>query len=240
MMHFYMTPGSCSTGIHILLEELDLLFAAHIVNLPAGEHQTAAYLALNPKGTIPVLVTAHTPPEPPQVLADFTAIAWWLATTHPKAKLLPENPFQQAAVLEVVNHITATVHGQGFTRIFTPEKYHHGENSDAQIQQAGRELVAQGFAILAQRLAAQGPYLFGSFSIADAALFYVTFWADRIGLPMPTACRAHLACMLQRPKVQQVVREEGYSLSPSYAERGCEKLPNVQQSSHIKPIPTTL
>ena len=34
---FYMTPGSCSTGIHILLEECGLVFEAHIVNLLAGD-----------------------------------------------------------------------------------------------------------------------------------------------------------------------------------------------------------
>ena len=31
-----MTPGSCSTGIHILLEECDLVFEAWIINLLAG------------------------------------------------------------------------------------------------------------------------------------------------------------------------------------------------------------
>jgi len=33
-----MTPGSCSTGIHILLETLELPFEAWIINIPAGEH----------------------------------------------------------------------------------------------------------------------------------------------------------------------------------------------------------
>ena len=37
-MKFYMTPGSCSTGIHILLEECGLIFEVTIVNLLAGDH----------------------------------------------------------------------------------------------------------------------------------------------------------------------------------------------------------
>ena len=37
-MKFYMTPGSCSTGIHILLEELELVFEVYLVNLMAGDH----------------------------------------------------------------------------------------------------------------------------------------------------------------------------------------------------------
>ena len=32
-MKFYMTPGSCSTGIHILLEEIDKPFEVYLVNL---------------------------------------------------------------------------------------------------------------------------------------------------------------------------------------------------------------
>ena len=42
-MKFYMTPGSCSTGIHILLEELELIFEVQIVNLLAGDQNTPAY-----------------------------------------------------------------------------------------------------------------------------------------------------------------------------------------------------
>ncbi len=55
-MKFYMTPGSCSTGIHILLEMLELPFEAWILNLPAGDHLKPEYLTINPRGTIPTLV----------------------------------------------------------------------------------------------------------------------------------------------------------------------------------------
>jgi len=49
---FYMTPGSCSTGIHIILEELDEIFEVYIVNLPAGDHFKPDYVTVNPKSTI--------------------------------------------------------------------------------------------------------------------------------------------------------------------------------------------
>ena len=60
-MKFYMTPGSCSTGIHILLEELELPFEVYIVNLPKGDHLKPEYLAINPKATIPALVRDDGP-----------------------------------------------------------------------------------------------------------------------------------------------------------------------------------
>jgi glutathione S-transferase len=55
-------------------------------------------------------------------------------------------------------------------------------------------------------------YVVGNFSIADAALFYVEFWADKIKLDLPPNCLAHYQRMLQRPAVRQVLLEEGYHL----------------------------
>ena len=69
-MKFYMVPGSCSTGIHILLEEIGLVFEAYIVNLPKGEHLTPEYLAINPNGTIPTLLR-----DDGVALTDFVSIA---------------------------------------------------------------------------------------------------------------------------------------------------------------------
>ena len=54
-IRFYMTPGSCSTGIHILLEELELVFEVYLVDLMKGDSRTPEYLAMNSKGTIPTL-----------------------------------------------------------------------------------------------------------------------------------------------------------------------------------------
>ena len=208
MMDFYMTPGSCSTGIHILLEELDLLFSAHIVNLPAGDQHKPEFLAINPKGTIPVLVR-----EDGTALSEFQAIAWWLALAHPRAKLLPEGADAQADALEVMSHAVGTIHMQGFTRIFTPERYMQREEDRAVVDAQGKQIVAKGFSVVAKRLEnSTHGYLFEHFTIADAALFYVEFWADRTNVTLPDACRRHFETMLARPVVQRVLMEEGYRL----------------------------
>ncbi|GAB6042954.1 glutathione S-transferase family protein [Endothiovibrio diazotrophicus] len=204
MMKFYMTPGSCSTGIHILLEEIGLVFEAHLVNLLAGDHRTPEYLALNPKGTIPTLARADG-----SALTDFQSIAWWLARSYPRRKLLPEDAEGEARVLEAMSYAVNTVHGQGFTRIFTTESYTANEAEHAAVKARGREIVDEGFRIF-DDLLADKEYLFGGFTIADAALFYVEFWADRIDIPLPANCEAHYRRMLQRPAVRQVLMEEGY------------------------------
>lgn len=201
----YMTPGSCSTGIHILLEEIGVPFAAHIVNLPKGEHRQPAYLAINPRGTIPALRL-----EDGSALAGFTAIAYWLARRFPKAGLLPAEETAVARVLEALDYVTGTIHGQGFTRIFTTDAYTTDPVLQPAVQARGREIVAEGFALLAVQLGGRDWLVGETFSIADAALFYVEFWADHLGLPLPAHCRTHFERLRTRPAVQQVLREEGY------------------------------
>ncbi len=203
-LQFHMTPGSCSTGIHILLEELEMLFEVYIVNLLAGDQDKPAYRALNPKGTIPTLVR-----EDGRALTDFQAIAWWLARQKPKKGLLPEDADGEARVLEIMDYAVATLHGQGFARIFTTEKFATSAAEHEAVKARGREIVVQGFAIMDELLAGQD-YAAGRFSIADAALFYVEFWASRSDIPLPPNCEAHYRRMLTRPAVRQVLAEEGY------------------------------
>lgn len=203
-MKFYMTPGSCSTGIHILLEELELPFEVYLVNLMAGDQYKPEYLAVNPKSTIPALVR-----DDGTSLTEFQAIAWWLARRYPKARLLPESVEDEVRVLENLCYVTSTIHGQGYTRIFTTSNYSANEAEHVAIQARGREIVTQGFAVMNEVLAGKD-YVVGSFSIADAALFYVEFWADKINLELPPNCQAHYQRMLQRPAVRRVLLEEGY------------------------------
>jgi len=206
MLKLYMTPGSCSTGIHILLEELDLLFEAHIVNLPAGDQHKPEFLAINPKATIPVLVK-----DDGAALTEFQAIAYWLARTYPKAGLLAADPDQAARAIELMDYVVGTIHGQGFQRVFVPEKFATDSTQYEQVKRQGADIVSQALALVARSLTEQG-YALGDFGIADAALFYVEFWGDRSAIELPVRCRQHYQLMLSRPAVRRVLMEEGYRL----------------------------
>lgn len=204
-LKLYMTPGSCSTGIHILLEELELIFEAHIVNLPAGDQYKPDYLAVNPKSTIPTLVKPDG-----SAITEFCAIAYWLARSHPKIKLMPGDIDGDTLVIETMNYIVSTIHMQGFTRIFTTDNYAFNEADAERVKAQGEAIVKKGYAIINRQLAGR-IYIADEFSIADAALFYCEFWAARIGIDLPEHCQAHYQRMLQRPAVRQVMMEEGYA-----------------------------
>ncbi|WP_020482047.1 glutathione S-transferase family protein [Methylomonas sp. MK1] len=203
-MKLYLTPGSCTTGIHILLEELDLVFEAHLVNLMAGDQHQADYLAINPKASIPTLVRNDG-----TALTEFQAIAYWLARTYPKAKLLPGDADGDAKAIELMDYAVGTLHGQGFARIFTTEKFTPNPADHDAVKAQGLDIVDKAFAILNEQIPAEG-YALGAFSIADAALFYVEFWADKTGVTLPENCLKHYRLMLSRPVVKRVLMEEGY------------------------------
>jgi glutathione S-transferase len=170
----------------------------------AGDQHRPEYLALNPKGTIPTLVR-----DDGSALTEFQAIAWWLARTFPKAKLLPDDAEGEARVIEATAYAVGTIHMQGFARIFTTDQFTSNEADQDAVKRRGIEIVAKGYAVLDTLLNGR-EYVAGRFSIADAALFYVEFWGDKLKLELPENCRAHYRRMLARPAVQRVLREEGY------------------------------
>jgi glutathione S-transferase len=205
MLKLFMTPGSCTTGIHILLEELDLLFEVQLVNLMAGDHQSPAFRTLNPKSTIPLLVT-----DDGRAISEFQAIAWWLARSYPKASLLPATLDEEVRVLEVMDYAVGTLHMQGFARIFTTEKFTPTATDYEAVRQQGKTIIEEGFAVI-DALLADTDYVVGKFSIADAALFYPEFWAVHSNIALPPRCAAHYRTMLTRPAVRRVLLEEGYN-----------------------------
>jgi glutathione S-transferase len=78
------------------------------------------------------------------------------------------------------------------------------------IKAQGRALVEEAFTLIDARIDDDGRLFGDDLTVADAALFYVTFWADRIGLPLPPRCLAFYRRMRERPVVRRVLAEEGY------------------------------
>ncbi len=143
------------------------------------------------------------------VLTEFPAIAYWLARSNPQAKLLPEDIDSQARALEAMDYVVATMHMQGFTRIYRPGNFAPNAADEEAVKVRGREIFDKGMAIMDKALAGKD-HVAGPFSIADAALFYVEFWgAARLKMELPANCAAHYRRMLARPAVQRMMQQEG-------------------------------
>jgi len=202
-MKLFYAPGACSIGIHVLLEEIGKPYDGVAVNLREGAQFKPEFTSVNPKSKVPTVVD-----DEGAVRTEFPAIAYWLARSNPFANLLPDNIDQQARALELMDYCVATIHMQGFARIFRSSNFAPTASDEAAVKARGTEIAEKGFAALDKALAGKD-YAVGKFSIADSALFYVEFWAKRVGVALPANCAAHLDRMLARPSVQRTLAAEG-------------------------------
>jgi len=203
-MKLLYAPGSCALGIHLLMEEIGKPYEAERVNLQGGAQFQAPFTAINPKSKVPTLVR-----DDGSVLTEFPAIAYYLARTNPQAKLLPDDADTQARVLEAMDYVVATMHMQGFTRIFRPGNFSPNAADEEAVKARGKEIFEKGLALMDKSLGGKD-YVVGAFSVADAALFYVEFWgAARLKMDLPANCAAHYKRMLARPATQRMMQQEG-------------------------------
>ena len=202
-MKLFYAPGACSIGIHVLMEEVGKPYEGVAVNLREGAQFKPEFTSVNPKSKVPTVVD-----DAGAVRTEFPAIAYWLAKTNPFANLLPDDIDQQSKALELMDYCVATIHMQGFARIFRAPNFAPTASDEAAVKARGTEIAEKGFAALDKALAGK-EYAVGKFSIADAALFYVEFWAKRVGIALPSNCAAHLERMLARPSVERTMKAEG-------------------------------
>jgi glutathione S-transferase len=206
-MKLFYSPGACSLGIHVILEEIGAAFEPVLTSVRDGSNRKPEFLALNPKAKVPALLR-----DSGKILTEYPAIAVYLARTNPQANLLPANADDEAEALEVMDYIVATVHMQGFTRIARPANFTPTEADIEAIKTRGREIYAAGMDLLEARMEGREFVAGDAFSIADATLLFIENWAPRADYTLKPNLAAHLARMKQRGAVQRAFASEGLSL----------------------------
>lgn len=205
-MKLHYSPGSCALGVHVLLEEIGAPFTLARVDFAQREQYGEAYRTLNPKSKVPALQL-----DDGAVLTEYQAIATYLALAHPQKRLIPEEPVAQARMYEALHYIVGTIHGEGFRRVFRPYYFAVNEADHDAVKARGREIAAAGFAIIDRALSGR-EWLSARFSIADTALFYVSYWAlARLKWPAPAHVAAHYERMRTRVSVAKALADEGLS-----------------------------
>jgi glutathione S-transferase len=212
-MKVFWGPHTCAIGTHILLEETGKPYETEKLDVSGGATHKAPFNKVNPKGKVPTLLR-----DDGSVLTEFGAIATWPARTSPEKKLLPSDPNGESHAIEVMDYIVGTIHGQGFGRIFKPEKFEPpdvlhkttGLGTGA-VKAQGREMVEAGFSMLDEDLRHHRFAGGDAFSIADAALFYVERWAPQTDIELPPNVASHFGRMKERPSVRKVMEIWGES-----------------------------
>ena len=190
----------------MLLEEIGKPYETEKIDVGGGATREPPFSAVNPKGKVPTLLR-----DDGSVLTEFGAIATWLARTNPDKRLIPDDPEAEARMVEVMDYVEGTIHGQGYARMFMPRMFepqdvvHQATGLGASsVRAQGRKTVEEGFAILDPQLARHDYAAGDSLTIADAALFYVERWAPQQGITLPVNLQRHYARMLARPAVHKV------------------------------------
>ena len=98
MIDLYAAGTSNGMRARIALEECGLPYKLHPVDVAKGEQKSAAFLAMNPDGQIPVIVDHEGPGGMRVTLSQSTAILLYCA--EKSGKFMPKDPAARPAVLQ--------------------------------------------------------------------------------------------------------------------------------------------
>jgi glutathione S-transferase len=152
-----------------VLEEGRIEYELRKIDILKGEHRAPDFLAINPAGLVPVLIT----PEG-EALYEVAALMIYLADRHQLTELAPAvtDP-RRGHFLSTVFYIAGDIQSE-MKRFHFPHRFSLRREDDAGIQDLAKALVLSRLEVMNTRLAKGGPYVLGTcFSLAD---FYLSFW----------------------------------------------------------------
>lgn len=205
MLRLYYATGTCALATHIALEEAGAAYEAVRVDFGTQAQRSPEYLAVNPKGRVPALVTENG------TLTETPALLCFVAQVFPAAELAPlADPLALAQVQEFNSYLCSTVH----------VAHAHGRRGsrwadDAAAIEAMKQKVPSNVTEcfeLIERKMLKGPWVMGDrYTICDPYLFTIASWIEGDGVDTTTLPRVieHRRRMLARPAVQKAVAAEG-------------------------------
>jgi len=199
-MKLYYSPGACSLSPHIVAEEAGIRLQLEKVDLKTRKTADGQdYMAINPKGYVPALVL-----DSGELLTEGPAIVQYLADLKPATGLAPlAGSLGRYRLQEMLTYIGGELHNN-VGPLFNP----------ATSQEIRDERVAalhKRYGLIEKQLQGRS-YLIGEqFTAADAYLFVVTNWAQKLkvdlsGFPNLQAFQARVKA---RPAVQTAMKDEG-------------------------------
>ena len=203
MFKLYTAPGTCALASHIALEEAGAPYVAERLDFKNSQQTTPQYLAINPKGRVPALVTDRG------TLTETPAILAFIAQAFPDAKLVPQDSFAFAQVQSINNYLCSTVH-VAHAHKMRGARWATEETSFADFKRKVPETMTACFTLI-ERDMLKGPWVMGEqYTICDPYLYTIAGWLEGDGVdlaPLPKVA-AHRKRMSERPAVQKVLAAE--------------------------------
>jgi glutathione S-transferase len=204
MIKFYYSPGSCALASHIALEEAGADYSAVRISFAAEEQKKPPYLAINPKGRVPAMVTDRG------ILTETPSILAYIAQSYPQARLAPlDDPFAFAEVQAFNCYICATLHVAHAHRM-RGHRWADDEAAWAAMQRKVPQSVGACYDLI-ERDMLKGPFVMGeAYTICDPYLFTVAQWLEADGVDSARIPKVigHRKRMSERPSVRKALAQE--------------------------------
>jgi glutathione S-transferase len=198
-MKLYYLPGACSLSPHIVANEAGIPLTLDKVDratkvTASGEN----YLEVNPKGYVPAIRL-----DDGEVLTEGPVIVQYLADLKPESGLAPPNgTLARYRLQEILTYINSELH-KTYSPLFNP-----ATPDETRTERTAYLKRRYGYI---ESILDRQPYLMGErFGVADAYLFTVTNWGQRLQLDLSEfpALLAFQQRVAERPAVLAAMREE--------------------------------
>ena len=204
MFKLYYAPGTCALASHIALEEAGAAYTTERLDFKANQQNSPEYLAINPKGRVPSLVTDRG------ILTETPAMLAFIAQSFPQAKLAPlEDAFAFAQAQAFNSYLCSTVHVAHAHKL-RGARWATEESSFVDMRGKVPQTVGACFALI-ERGMLKGPWVMGEqYTICDPYLFTIAGWLEGDGVDLATLPQVadHRKRMAERPAVRKVLAEE--------------------------------
>ncbi|HSI49982.1 MAG TPA: glutathione S-transferase family protein [Ideonella sp.] len=176
MLTLYYAPGTCALASHLALEYSGGPYEAVRVDFSKQEQRSEAYLKLNPKGRVPVLVTDQG------VLTETPALLQFIAQSFPDAKLAPlADPFLMAKANSFNSYLCSTVHVNHAHRV-RGSRWTDDEQAMETMKKKVPQTMTESFNLI-ENTYFKGPWVLGEqFSVCDPYLFTLAGWLKSDGV----------------------------------------------------------
>ena len=178
MYTLYCAAGSCSRACHALLQEIGAPFQIKIVEISKGEGQSPEYLALNPRGQVPVLQDGNL------TLTEGAAIIQYLCDQNKDktATLLPTAQPARAQVIQWLSYVNSGLHPM-FSILFGAPRAFADVATQTAVKQATYARLAKAYADLEVHLSKQAFLAGAQPTVADILFTVVSSWGGYVQLP---------------------------------------------------------
>ena len=206
MYKLYWCYQTAALGPELVLEEGGLAYEKVPVDITRQEHARLDYLALNPAGLVPALVT----PEG-EVMTETPAIMLWLCERHGLPLAPSPGAPQRAQFLRWLFFVATGIHAS-YKRVHYPYRFSADQAAADGIGARALEMLDANWKLLDDQLASGGPFLLGAeASAADLYLAMLVTWHPeaRALLNRLPALRRCFDAVLARPVAGPVIRAHG-------------------------------